>query len=137
MNATELKNILELHLKWLKREDGGARANLREANLRGADLRWADLSGADLRWADLREADLRWADLSGAIGNMLQVRSMQIEAYSISWTDDILNIGCKSYLIDEWRNFSDEEISKMDEGALEWWCKWKDIIFMAIDASKK
>lgn len=34
-------------------------------------------------------------------------------------------IGCKSYLIEEWRNFTDEEISKMDEDALTWWKKYK------------
>ena len=45
---------------------GGARKNLRWANLCGADLRLADLSWADLRWADLRWADLRGADLRGA-----------------------------------------------------------------------
>ena len=57
------------------------KANLRDANLRGADLSGADLRGADLsgsylsgadlsgsylRGADLRDANLRGADLSGA-----------------------------------------------------------------------
>jgi hypothetical protein len=82
----ELKINLELHLKWLRGEDGGERAdlhyadlssanlssanlssaNLSFANLRGADLSSADLRGADLRGADLIGADLRGADLSSA-----------------------------------------------------------------------
>ena len=71
MNADELRVVLEKHAKWLKNEDGGKRADLSWADLRGADLSWADLreadlSGAHLRWADLREADLRGADLRGA-----------------------------------------------------------------------
>ena len=96
MEASKLKEILEKHKMWLNGEEGGEkanlsgadlrgadlyRANLRGASLRGASLRRANLSGADLRGADLREADLRganlicadlngaylrWADLSGA-----------------------------------------------------------------------
>jgi hypothetical protein len=42
------------------------RADLCEANLRGADLRGADLRGADLCRADLCEANLRGADLREA-----------------------------------------------------------------------
>jgi uncharacterized protein YjbI with pentapeptide repeats len=41
-------------------------ADLRGANLWGADLRGADLSGADLRGANLSGADLRGANLWGA-----------------------------------------------------------------------
>lgn len=57
--------------KWIKSEQGGSFADLREvdlygANLRGADLSCADLRGADLRGADLRDACLRGADLRGA-----------------------------------------------------------------------
>jgi len=42
-------------------------ANLREANLRGAILYGANLYGADFYGADLREANLREANLRGAI----------------------------------------------------------------------
>ena len=76
MTKEKLKNVLELHEKWLNNENGGVSANLwganlREANLRGANLREADLwganlLGANLRGANLREADLREADLRGA-----------------------------------------------------------------------
>ena len=62
----DLKQILELHKKWLNNEDGGKRADLRGADLRGAYLSGADLSSAYLRGADLRGADLRGADLSSA-----------------------------------------------------------------------
>ena len=71
MEEKQLKNVLELHQKWINEEPGGERAylqgaNLREANLREANLRGADLWGADLREADLRRADLRVADLREA-----------------------------------------------------------------------
>ena len=66
MEEKQLKNILELHQKWMNNEPGGERANLREANLRGADLWRANLWGADLRRANLWGADLRGANLWGA-----------------------------------------------------------------------
>ena len=65
MTSEEIKEVLDLHKKWLN-EQGGERADLCWADLSGADLRGADLSGADLRGADLSGADLRGADLSGA-----------------------------------------------------------------------
>ena len=71
MEEKQLKDVLELHRKWLNGEPGGERANLREVNLRevnlrGADLREANLRGCDLWKADLWGADLRGADLWGA-----------------------------------------------------------------------
>ena len=50
----ELKEYLRKHKLWVCGEDGGERADLRDANLRNADLSYADLSYANLRGADLR-----------------------------------------------------------------------------------
>jgi hypothetical protein len=66
MDQQQLKNVLDLHRKWVIGEEGGKRANLRGADLYGADLRGADLYGADLYGADLYGADLYGADLYGA-----------------------------------------------------------------------
>lgn len=72
----KLNEIIVSHGKWLRCENGGERANLCNADLRGAYLRGAGLSGADLSGANLNganlnganlcEADLSGADLSGA-----------------------------------------------------------------------
>lgn len=62
----DIKLILEKHAKWIRGEDGGERADLRGANLRGANLRNADLYGANLRGADLCDANLRGANLRDA-----------------------------------------------------------------------
>ena len=62
MDKGELQEILKNHILWLK-ENGGERAKLQYANLRGAYLRDADLRGADLRDADLRGADLDFSCL--------------------------------------------------------------------------
>ncbi len=61
-----IKEVLNNHLKWLKNDPAGRRANLYGAGLRGADLRGAGLRGAGLRGANLYGADLRGADLYGA-----------------------------------------------------------------------
>ena len=61
----DLKKILDEHLLWLNGE-GGSRANLFGANLRGANLFGANLRGANLFGADLCDADLRCADLRNA-----------------------------------------------------------------------
>ena len=62
----DLKSILEKHLKWLRNEDGGERADLSEADLSGANLSRANLFGADLSRANLFGADLSGANLFGA-----------------------------------------------------------------------
>jgi hypothetical protein len=66
-----LKEVLELHQKWLNNEEGGKRANLScailsGANFSGANLRCAILNGANLSYAILNGADLNGANLSGA-----------------------------------------------------------------------
>ena len=38
MEENQLKNVLELHRKWINKEPGGERADLRGADLRGANL---------------------------------------------------------------------------------------------------
>ena len=62
----ELEQILNLHKMWVEGNEGGVRANLYRADLRGADLSYDDLSCANLSSADLRGADLSSADLSSA-----------------------------------------------------------------------
>lgn len=66
MNSAELKAILDLHAKWIRKEPDGKRADLSWTHLRFANLSGADLHGADLTGADLTGANLRFADLSEA-----------------------------------------------------------------------
>ena len=66
MDGEKLREVLELHRKWLDKAEGGVRADLRGADLQGAYLQRADLRGVDLQGADLRGAGLQGADLRGA-----------------------------------------------------------------------
>ena len=136
----ELKAILKLHKKWLKNEVSGVRADLSGANLSGVDLSGANLSGANLYGANLTRAILTDVDLTGAIltnllGNAKHIKTVQTDKYMVSYTSRVLQIGCKNHLIEEWQNFDDGTISKMDRGALEWWTKWKTIIMRIIEMS--
>ena len=120
-----VKQILELHKKWLDNEAGGNRADLRSADLSGADLRSAYLSDADLRCADLSGADLSGAHLWNTIGNQVEVLTFQTNKYTVVIYQDRIQIGCKNFSQSEWFNFSDDEITEMDSEALDWWCTHK------------
>ena len=94
----------------------------------------ADLSGADLSGADLRGAYLRDADLNGVCGLNDWIKNIQIEDWPISYTSEIMQIGCQRHPLDAWRNFSDAEIRAMDgRKALTFWHKWRETIFKIIE----
>ena len=126
MNKEQIKEILDLHKKWLGNEQGGSRADLSGADLRGADLRGANLRGADLRGANLIDANLRGADLSGADLRGANLSGADLRGADLSdaikvpmyckWThgitDGMVHIGCEKRTIEEWDAFfaSDEVI---------------------------
>ena len=88
MLKLELKLILEKHGKWLRSEEGGKRANLRDADLRCADLqsanlRDADLRCADLQYANLQDADLRCADLQYANLQYANLRNADLQSVNL------------------------------------------------------
>ena len=121
----DLKQILELHKKWLNNEDGGKRADLSGADLHRADLHRANLRDANLRGANLRDADLSGADLWDVTGNKKEIFTFQTNKYTVVIYQDRIQIGCKNFSQSEWFNFSDDEITEMDSEALDWWCTHK------------
>ena len=89
MTKEQIKEVLELHLKWLRNEKGGKHANLCRANLSNANLSNANLSGADL-------SD---ADLSGVIKMPIYCK------WTHGITDGMVHIGCEKRSIEEWDAF--------------------------------
>ena len=74
------------------------------------------------------------ANLSGASGVNNYVKCIQIEQYPITYTADILQIGCDRHAISDWANFDDHRIAKMDgKSALKFWRKYKAWIFQTIE----
>ena len=68
---------------------------------------------------------------------MKEWHSLQLDTYMVGFNKHILAIGCQQHAIEKWKDFTDEEIQKMDVGALVWWKKWKDFIFKAIELCNK
>ena len=98
----KLNEIIESHGKWLRNEEGGKKADLRDANLGGADLGGADLRGADLRGAYLGDADLGGANLRDADLNKTYYQITRIGSRNATTTycveDDNVVCGC-------WNNY--------------------------------
>ena len=158
----EHANLWSANLEGANLEGANLRcANLRGANLRGADLEGADLRGADLRGADLRhtnlrdanlqganlwyadlryanlwDADLRYANLCGCVGEGFYIKSIACGTYEVSYTSEVLQIGCEQHPINDWWDFDEGEILEMDgETALGWWRNWKPILQQIIHTS--
>ena len=95
-------------------------ANLQNANLQGANLQNANLQGAILRLANLRGANLRGANLRGAIlpTDVIRIDGMR---WDVTILYGYMRIGCQHHHVDDWDKFTDDEISKMDSKALEFW----------------
>lgn len=117
MEATQLNNIIGLHGKWLRAEEDGARADLREADLRGANL--------------------YEANLYEAAGDRNYVKSLFVsDGYPITYTAEVLQIGCQRHPIADWWGFDDRQIAEMDgKTALKFWREWKDTIRAIIEKS--
>ena len=103
----------------------------------GCDLSWATLSGCDLSVCDLSGCDLSEADLSGAnlSGEIISKPPMQING--IQWpvmiTEKYLAIGCQRHTHDEWRGFSQEQISALHRDAWSFWQKHKSSLLGLCD----
>ena len=124
-NNYNVKENTENLIKFIQ-DNAGKFLYLRGANLRGANLFCADLRDTDLWGANLWGADLRGADLRGAKG----VYYLNTEYYNIYFHKQQIQIGCKIHTLEEWENFTDDDIDKMDKGkALLFWKKYKDEVF--------
>ncbi|MGL4588441.1 MAG: pentapeptide repeat-containing protein [Acinetobacter ursingii] len=102
------------------------------ADLRDADLRGADLEDADLRGANLGDANLRDADLRGAKNAPLIIPTLRwlvcINGFGY------MRIGCQNHKVEQWKAFTDQEISRMDSDALKFWNQYKVMLLAACEA---
>ena len=53
MTRDKLDEILEKHIKWLREDPAGERANMRYANMSRANMSGADMSGANMSGAGI------------------------------------------------------------------------------------
>jgi len=103
-------------------------ADFMDADFRNTDFMDADFRNTDFRNTDFRNTDFRNTNFWNVIGDGLKIKTLTLPKYKVVIIGDKIQIGCKKYTFNEWFNFTDEHISKMDEGALWWWNKWKEVI---------
>ncbi len=116
-------------------------ANLEGANLEGANLEGAYLEGAILAGANLEGANLEGAKIVSAEGNGKEVRNISGLRYDITYTRQVLAIGCRQHTLKKWESFDDDEIREMDPGAeekaLDFWKEHKKRILDEVKANHK
>lgn len=88
--------------------------------------------------ADIIEAEFVQANEAIVVQTMhvpeMKIFGFPTEKYLLVYTgkyvvvivDNHMKIGCKRYLIEEWKNFPDNVIDGMDLESLEWWGRWKE-----------
>ena len=143
----QLKRILAQHDLWL--ETGGkegsranlthanlACVNLAHANLTRANLYGANLIRANLTHANLTHANLDCATLDGASGNLNNLKSVFCDTYPVTYTAEVMQIGCQCHKLEDWWSFDDARIIEMEgKTALRWWRTWKPILQQIIATS--
>ena len=102
--------LCEFDVETVKQATEKGKANLDGAYLSGANLDGANLSGADLDGEKLTKSPLVITGLR----------------YWCLISDGYMRLGCKRFTHEEWAEFSDDEIEKMDSCALEFWKQWKE-----------
>ncbi|MNR52428.1 hypothetical protein D3C85_1722750 [compost metagenome] len=71
----------------------------------------------------------------GASGNFAEIKAIQCDLWTVTYTATHMQIGCQLHTLAEWWAFSDEEISRMDSRALDWWRIWKQILQKIVETS--
>ena len=158
----DINQIIEQHALWLDTDgEEGSRANLTRANLYGvnltrvnlthANLTHANLNGANLEGANLygvnltranlthvnlTRAKLDCANLDGASGNLNNLKSVFCDTYPVTYTAEVMQIGCQCHKLEDWWSFDDARIIEMEgKTALKWWRTWKPILQQIIATS--
>jgi uncharacterized protein YjbI with pentapeptide repeats len=117
-------------------------ANLSSANLSFANMSFAELDSAKMQGAKLSSADLKFTDLETATyGEGVIIGNNPLFILGLTWPIYIfkthIKIGCQIHTKQEWLNFSDADIAKMESRASEFWAKWKKhILWMAFEGNK-
>ncbi len=110
-----MNEILKLHKEWLESDGSkGQRAYLQGANLQEADLRGAIIGRDHI----LSSSNFRYFELSNYYCYIFE-----------SERGLVMKIGCEVHLVEDWKNFTNKEILKMDgQRALSFWHKDKETL---------
>ena len=84
--------------------------------------------------ANLESANLRGANLCGAKNSPLVINGLNWDV-QINGTG-MMRIGCQDHSIEDWKSFTDEQISQMASDALEFWNQHKAMLLCVCDSYK-
>ena len=117
-----INQIIEQHALWLATGGKeGSRANLTHANL---------------TCVKLPHANLTRANLYGVSGNLNNLKSVFCDTYPVTYTAEVMQIGCQCHKLEDWWSFDDARIIEMEgKTALKWWRTWKPILQQIIATS--
>jgi uncharacterized protein YjbI with pentapeptide repeats len=92
-----------------------------------------------LRNANLRNANLRYANLRYAKRGDWTIKNQPIQIYGLKYDvmifSEHMEIGCEHHSFDDWSNFTNDRILKMDgKDALRF---WEDNQFMLLSLCEK
>ena len=84
----------------------------------------------------LRRANLDSVNLDGASGNLNNLKSVFCDTHPVTYTAEVMQIGCQCHKLEDWWSFDDARIIEMEgKTALKWWRTWKPILQQIIAAS--
>lgn len=92
---------------------------------------WLDTDGKEGSRANLTRANLY-----GASGNLNNLKSVFCDTYPVTYTAEVMQIGCQCHRLEDWWSFDDARIIEMEgKAALKWWRTWKPILQQIIATS--
>ena len=105
-------------------------SNLSNTDLRGCNLQGSRLNGCNLNGSDLRRSNLWGTNLTGS-GLIV----FEAGAWAAYVQADFIRIGCQYHSVEQWRNFTDDEINEMsvNPSALTYWERYKAIILSMVE----
>ena len=86
-NGKNLKEVLELHYKWVKDSENGRRADLSNEDLSYVDFSNSDLSNADFTNADFTGSNMEDANLKYSNLRIACFKGVNMKGINLSYTD--------------------------------------------------
>ncbi|HDZ5093983.1 TPA: pentapeptide repeat-containing protein [Campylobacter jejuni] len=111
-------------------------ANLNDISSKNASFIDCNFSGVSFHFCNFLRTEFENCifdnvSLRDCIGDMKNIFSVVIDTYVMTFTKTIMNLGCNSKSIDDWRKTNPDNI---DDEEQKWlWSYYKDTIFEIID----
>jgi len=70
-------------------------------------------------------------------GNKNEIKTLEVDGHKITFTRDVMSIGCLCYLIRDWKYHGANLMMRLGADALVFWLEQKNFIFSEIESSFK